>query len=191
MPVKLRVSYLLCLFVFTVSVNAQEISYTLTIHSASCNDSKNGGADVNVVSTFPPYTYVWSFGSTAASVRGLAPGDYTVTITDAAGTDTTVAVEIRAYGGVCAVAAETVFTPNDDGFNDTWYIANIQHHPDNLVLIYNRWGQKVFEHSGAYEPWDGKDLTGIPVPDNAYYYIIYENKNDENTIVKGSVSIIR
>ena len=87
---------------------------------------------------------------------------------------------------------ENIFTPNGDGYNDTWSISNYQYYPSALVLVYNRWGQKVYEHDGLYHiPWDGKDLIGVEVPDATYYYIVFEDSKKESEIKKGSVSIVR
>ncbi len=40
------------------------------------------------------------------------------------------------------------FSPNGDGINDFWQIENIQYHPENIVTIYNRWGDAVFRIEG-------------------------------------------
>jgi len=190
--VKLKLKYTVVLFLLLANViRAQEINYSLAVRPANCNMNHDGEVEVNVLSSSPPYTYLWNFGKTDPVVRGLPPGDYTVTVTDATGYDTVIHVNVPANGGLCSIVPEQVFTPNDDGYNDSWYIDNIERYPDNKVLVFNRWGQKVFEQEGNYVPWNGMDLLGVPVPDNAYYYIIYGNKNDETTIVKGSVSIIR
>ena len=183
-----RYSILFLLFVVN-TMNAQDIEYTLHITDASCNGIINGKANVIVDDTHPPYTYLWNTGSTTHSVTDLPPGDYSVTVTDSAGNDTLIAVRINEAH--CHVSPEQAFTPNGDGHNDSWTIGYIEYFPDNLILVYNRWGQKVYEHRGAYEPWDGKDLLGVPVPDNSYFYIIYEDNKQESSIIKGCVSILR
>ncbi|CAM4112577.1 BspA family leucine-rich repeat surface protein [Zobellia roscoffensis] len=37
------------------------------------------------------------------------------------------------------------FSPDGDGINDYWHIDNIEYYPENVVMIYNRWGDAVFE----------------------------------------------
>ena len=38
----------------------------------------------------------------------------------------------------------TGFTPNGDGFNDTWVIGGAEYLINANVQIFNRWGQRVF-----------------------------------------------
>ncbi|MEE9364247.1 MAG: Ig-like domain-containing protein, partial [Cellulophaga sp.] len=40
------------------------------------------------------------------------------------------------------------FSPNGDGINDFWEIKSIELHPDNVVTIYNRWGDIVYQING-------------------------------------------
>ncbi|TDY63377.1 gliding motility-associated-like protein [Algibacter lectus] len=40
------------------------------------------------------------------------------------------------------------FSPDNDGINDFWNIEGIEMHPDNMVTIYNRWGDMVFQING-------------------------------------------
>ena len=50
----------------------------------SCNGGTNGTATVTPTGGTPAYTYSWApSGGTAATATGLAPGTYTVTVTDA------------------------------------------------------------------------------------------------------------
>ncbi|MFN3403546.1 MAG: gliding motility-associated C-terminal domain-containing protein, partial [Cytophagaceae bacterium] len=60
------------------------ISTTSTVNNASCNGSNNGSINLNTVSGgTAPYTFAWSNGANTQNISGLAPGLYSVTITDA------------------------------------------------------------------------------------------------------------
>jgi hypothetical protein len=57
-----------------------------------CAGDNNGMISVTVENATPPVAYLWSNAETTSSIGNLGPGDYSVTITDAAG-----CTEIRSY----------------------------------------------------------------------------------------------
>jgi gliding motility-associated-like protein len=68
-----------------------------------------------------------------------------------------------------------LITPNGDGKNDYWHISAINEYPDNNVMIFNRWGDKIIEIGGynnSTRRWEGKNSKNEPVPDGVYYYIL-------------------
>jgi gliding motility-associated-like protein len=65
-----------------------------------------------------------------------------------------------------------IFTPNGDGDNDLF---KVMLNYDNYI-IYNRWGQKIFETNELNKFWDGKTQKGDDAPDGMYYYVI-QGKN--------------
>lgn len=75
-----------------------------------------------------------------------------------------------------------VFTPNGDGLNDL-FEPNFSY---TELLVYNRWGQKVFE-SDHNILWDGSTFGGDTVPEGVYYYRI----STENSTYKGFVQVMR
>jgi len=71
------------------------------------------------------------------------------------------------------VRIPNAFSPNGDSRDDTWQIDNIDQYANNRVVVYNRWGAKVFEtanYSRSHE-WNGT-INGQPTPVGTYYYLI-------------------
>ncbi|MDO7884433.1 gliding motility-associated C-terminal domain-containing protein [Hymenobacter sp. CA2-7] len=67
----------------------------------------------------------------------------------------------------------TAISPNGDGVDDTWEIDNIGAYTGNHVLVFNRWGSKIFDASGygRSNEWNGT-ISGQPAPIGTYYYVI-------------------
>jgi len=82
------------------------------------------------------------------------------------------------------------FSPNGDGTNDLFVIRGISHFPENNIVIYNRWGNKVFEASPYQDNWDGKSTTGLHIggeelPVGTYFYIL--DLGDGSDFYKGTI----
>lgn len=86
----------------------------------------------------------------------------------------------------------TGFSPNDDGINDVFIIKNIENYPDNNVLIYNRWGNRIFGMEGYTNKngWNGTFEDGLS-PDGVYFYVIKVTVNGTEEVHSGPVTISR
>jgi len=63
------------------------------------------------------------------------------------------------------------FTPNGDGFNDTWQISGIADQPSAKIYIYDRYGKLLKQLSPTSIGWDGT-FNGQPLPSNDYWFTI-------------------
>lgn len=85
----------------------------------------------------------------------------------------------------------TTFSPNGDGINEKWIIEGIEQYPNCLVLIFNRWGQEIFQSTSYNETkaWDGT-IADRTMAEGVYFYTV--DLNEENTpLFKGSITVIR
>jgi gliding motility-associated-like protein len=81
------------------------------------------------------------------------------------------------------------FTPNGDGFNDTWNIkgANERFYTNSIIYIFDRYGKLVKQVSAVGEGWDGT-LNGKELIGDDYWYNI---KFDDGRSAKGHFSLKR
>ena len=94
------------------------------------------------------------------------------------------------------VIVPNIFTPNNDGINDTWSIIL---HDYGVILfdlqttVYDRWGVPVFQTTDIREVWLGHTPTGKICNPGSYFYVItYTNgiTNQPETL-KGFVELVR
>jgi gliding motility-associated-like protein len=123
--------------------------------------------------------YLWSTGDTTQSVVITEAGKYSITIYS--DNDCSFTHEFL-VDTQYELIFPNIITPNGDGFNDTFEIQFIEKYSKNSLVIYNRWGNKVFEQSNYDNSWNGENLS-----EGTYFYVF---KYDKKTY-QGSLTIIR
>ncbi|MBL7925642.1 MAG: gliding motility-associated C-terminal domain-containing protein [Bacteroidia bacterium] len=90
----------------------------------------------------------------------------------------------------CNLLLPNVLTPNNDGYNDTWQLAN-----DAVsfwqLQVFNRWGNTVFNADGKKVIWDGRDNHGQLLSEGTYYYLLHYVFNGYAKTMKGHFSLFR
>ena len=81
-------------------------------------------------------------------------------------------------------------TPNGDGLNDVLDYSDLRVKKEVKILIFDRFGKKIFsnENSTSYI-WDGTE-NGRPLPSGSYWYILEWTEPDTNTKVSNKGWII-
>jgi gliding motility-associated-like protein len=85
----------------------------------------------------------------------------------------------------------TAFTPNDDGLNDDFRVKYPEMVKEFKMLIYNRWGARVFESSNARVGLDGKRNDMLQPAGNYIYSIAYTNAEGKPGTLHGRVMLVR
>lgn len=82
------------------------------------------------------------------------------------------------------------FTPNNDGYNDTWNIPDLAYQPDAVITIYDRYGKflKTIKPSGS--GWDG-NYNGSPLPSSDYWFQASYTQNGTIQVFKAHFSMKR
>ncbi len=89
------------------------------------------------------------------------------------------------------LAVSNAFSPNRDGFNDIFQpIANAPL-AEYQLMIYNRWGEKVFSSENIDDFWDGTHLNEQQ-PIGVYAYaILYQFEGQDTKLLSGNVTLVR
>jgi gliding motility-associated-like protein len=67
------------------------------------------------------------------------------------------------------------FTPNGDGYNDTWNIKGISNQPSAKIYIFDRYGKLLKQISPTSEGWNGT-YNGSPMPTSDYWFVVEYNE---------------
>ena len=73
------------------------------------------------------------------------------------------------------------FTPNGDGYRDTWNISSLKSQANAKIYIFDRYGKLLKELSPASDGWNGT-FNGQPMPTSDYWFLVeYESPTTKNT----------
>lgn len=150
------------------------------------------GAPVTLDAENPGATYTWQpNGENTRTIEVSIPGVYSVRVISPLGCTaegrTTVKDSCPIY-----VWMPNAFTLNNDGRNDSlrWQ-GNLYSAKNYSFMIFNRWGEKLFETNDMWQSWDGY-YSGEPVPAGVYVYQVYFiDSKDEVRFLAGDVTILR
>ncbi|MEN8927589.1 MAG: gliding motility-associated C-terminal domain-containing protein, partial [Flavobacteriales bacterium] len=110
----------------------------------------------------------------------------------------TITIDMKVYGEGCQVEIPQFISPNGDGINDVLDIPGIEEFPNNVLKIFNRWGNIVYEKPGYDNTWDGSTNAsrgvnqvigdGDKLPAGTYFYI-FESGDDRYPAFSGYVYV--
>ncbi len=90
------------------------------------------------------------------------------------------------YTVVIRIVIPNVFTPNNDGANDTFKIEGLDYVEGAVMKIYNRWGRKIYESDNYKNDWTGEDFA-----EGVYFYVLTLPDFLKSGPFNGTVSLLR
>lgn len=146
------------------------------------------------------YSYLWTSNATinnntiANPVASIESSTWIIVqVTDTNNCRTYDSIYITLQDCESSIYIPNAFTPNGDNTNDGYRIYGncIQL---NQLLIFNRWGEKVWETKDMEKEWNGY-YKGALQPSGVYvYWLSYNQMTTKNNVgkeVKGSITLIR
>jgi gliding motility-associated-like protein len=192
---------------YTLTVN-QEGDYSVVVTNAQgCSLTRVINVNTSVIATIDSVTVVDLSDINTLTVNVTGNGDYVYSLDYPYGpyqssnlfTGVPMGIHtvyVKDLNG-CGIAEYTVsvlgipafFTPNGDGFNDTWNIKGVRadFHANTEILIFDRFGKLIKQISPLGEGWDGT-YNGQQALADDYWYSI---KIDDGRIAKGHFSLKR
>ena len=165
---------------------------TVIVNASPATINKGGSTILTATASggTGPYTYIWNGTDTGQVVNAspLVNTTYTVTVTDSNGCVAIAVITIDVECGQLFVP--DAFSPNGDGQNDILYVRGDCIKTMDFI-IYDRWGNQVFESTDPSDGWDGK-YRGQHMNTGIYAYYLSATDYDGNTYTKkGNVSLVR
>ena len=141
------------------------------------------------------WTPVWGIACTSCADVTVQPARntlYTVIGVDTNGCEAQDTVSVNVIEDH-ALFAPNAFTPNGDGNNDYFQLfGNLAGIKKINIMIFDRWGEKVFESNDVSFIWDGFYKGELMQPTVCVYVLkaVFLDGNNEK-VMKGSVTIVR
>lgn len=137
-------------------------------------------------------TYFWADGYLGTARLISSDGIYSINVNGACGSDQD-DISVLFDSCVSEIWFPNVFTPNGDYHNPVFTGIGINVF-DFHIMVFNRWGQMLFEANSLDIGWDGT-FKGRECPEGVYFWIaeysLYRNTEIVEETNKGSVTLFR
>jgi gliding motility-associated-like protein len=80
----------------------------------------------------------------------------------------------------------SAISPNNDDNNDFFRIARVEGRVE--LIIFNRWGLIEYQNNNYINNWDGRNRSGVVLPNDTYFYIL---KFENGITKKGTILVKR
>ena len=148
-----------------------------------------GSLRINPLADFNQYK--WSTGSSSPAITITQPGTYWLEVVDDNQCHGLDSIIVKLKDCMSGVYIPTAFTPNNDGKNDLFKVlvfGNVEHFS---FIVYNRWGQIVFQTENPDKGWNGT-FGGLPEDSNVFTWVCrYKLNNEAAKLEKGTVMLVR
>lgn len=138
------------------------------------------------------FNYLWSNGNTSNTITIADSGLFYVDVWNQCDTiRDTIIVKTKECN--CRIVIPNAFTPTEDAINDYFFPSVDCELDDYHLLIYNRWGQLMYETTNQYDKWDGK-YKNNECSQGVYFFVLYYKNlrvSKDWLDIKGSVTLIR
>jgi len=177
---------------FTAAVGAtlSEFTYTVTSVGPCVDDTSIATVDPSVTPTGIKMIVSPYFSNVTSVVVNVTPpsNDYEYQVDNGSFQDENVfynlsggshTVLVRNKKG-CGEISDTFmivtypkfFTPNGDGYHETWNIFDLKDQLQSKIMIFDRYGKFIKQIQPSGNGWDGT-YNGQPLPSTDYWFVVY------------------
>jgi gliding motility-associated-like protein len=136
-------------------------------------------------------SYLWSNGSTDPFIVVNEVGQYWLQVTDDMNCVNRDTIQIDTKNCTNSIYFPDAFTPNGDNNNDLFRPIISGQYTGYKLIIYNRWGQKVFESTDAQKGWNGT-IGGIRQDTNIFvWHCQFRFEGQPSEMRKGTLLLVR
>lgn len=186
---------------FDTSVFVRFLDYVPPLSVQADPDTLYAPGEVRLEATVDEtYRYDWSpavdlsdpFASTTF-VFVEETSTFKLVVQDENGCKNQAALTVVVYNPECVepnIFVPTAFTPNGDNINDVFLPRGLNIE-EMYLIIYNRWGEEVFQSTEPSRGWDGTYRSKELGPDVYGYYLEVGCANGQRFEKKGNVTLLR
>uniref|UniRef100_UPI0040471DCC T9SS type B sorting domain-containing protein n=1 Tax=Flavobacterium sp. TaxID=239 RepID=UPI0040471DCC len=114
---------------------------------------------------------------------GVSAGEHIVTVVDEKGCT-------YLEKSILVVDYPKFFTPNGDGYNETWNIFSLRGQSNTKIYIFDRYGKLIKQISPESQGWDGT-FNGKQLPSADYWFTVEYEENQQKKVFKAHFSLKR
>jgi gliding motility-associated-like protein len=136
-------------------------------------------------------SYNWSNGSSASGISLSASGTYWLEVTNADGCKARETFVVTTKECIKGIFFPNAFTPGKRGENNLYKPLVYADIVSYRFVVYNRFGQKIFETTDISKGWDGTINGKLQDPNTFVWICNYQFINEKTQIEKGSFLLLR